>query len=258
MKKISLIVAIILHSFLTLNALEVPRLSGRVNDYAGILSSSESSRLESEIRELEATSSSQIAILTIKSLEGDNLEDFSIRVVDKWKLGTAENDNGVLLLISLAEKSIRLEVGYGLEGVLTDAKSDYIIRTIISPNFRSGDIYKGLSQGVTGISGVISGEYQITRSDLSESRKSSSSGSGGGSSIFSLLFFIMFVLFSILGRSGRHRRGGNLASILILNSLLGGSSRSSRGFGSSGGGFSGGGFSGGGGGFGGGGASGGW
>lgn len=257
MKKKIIISLIFVASILNLNALEVPKLKGRVNDYANILSSSEQNRLESDIKSLENGTSSQIAVLTISSLEGDSLEDFSIRTVDKWQLGTKDNDNGVLLLISLADKSIRLEVGYGLEGTLTDAKSDYIIRNIISPAFRKGNIYEGLSEAVMAISGTISGEYAISNTDIKESRSSNSSS---GSPI-SIIFIVLFLIFSTLGRRGvRGRRGGGgFVSAMILSSLLGGSSRgSSGGFGGSGSGFGGGGFSGGGGGFGGGGASGGW
>ncbi len=254
MKKIIIISLILVTSVLNLSSLEVPKLKGRVNDYANILSSSEQNRLESEIKSLESGTSSQIAILTINSLEGDSLEDFSIRTVDEWKLGTKGNDNGVLLLISLADKSIRLEVGYGLEGTLTDAKSDYIIRNIISPAFRKGNIYSGLSEATQAISGTISGEYNITKTDIKKSRDNRRSGGSPSS----LIFVVLFLIFSTLGRRGvRGRRGGRgLASAMILSSLLGGSSRGSSG--GSGGGFGGGGFSGGGGGFGGGGASGGW
>ena len=115
MKKIVIISVILISSILNLNSLEVPKLKGRVNDYANILNSSEQSKLESVIKNLENGTSSQIAILTIDSLEGDSLEDFSIRTVDKWKLGTDENDNGVLLLISLNEKTnIALDKSNGI------------------------------------------------------------------------------------------------------------------------------------------------
>ncbi|MGL1893573.1 MAG: TPM domain-containing protein [Spirochaetaceae bacterium] len=243
----------------TLSSLEVPKLKGRVNDYANILTSSEEQKLESEIKKLESGSSSQIAILTITSLDGDNLEDFSIRTVEEWKLGKKVNDNGVLILVSHKDRKLRIEVGYGLEGTLTDAKSSYIIRNIIAPSFQDGKTYTGLSQAVLAVTGLISGEYKITPNQTKQSSRKRSSGR----SPVSIIFVILFVIFSNLGRrgikGGGRGRGRGIGTFLILNSILGGSSRSSGGFGGgSSSGFGGGGFSGGGGGFGGGGSSGGW
>lgn len=262
MKKISVIMVFLLINILTISSLEVPKLKGRVNDYGNMLTADEESRLEQIIKLNENGTSSQLAILTIPSLEGDNLEDFSIRTVDEWKLGTSESDNGVLILIALNERKIRIEVGYGLEGSLTDLKSDYIIRNILSPELKKGNTALGLEESLTAISGIISGEYSISETDISRDRSSNGSRSGFPVSI---IFFILFFVFSTFGRRGirgGRRRSSGFGTFIILNALLGsGSRRSSGGFGGSsfgGGGFSGGGFSGGGGGFGGGGASGGW
>ncbi|MDA3948209.1 MAG: TPM domain-containing protein, partial [Spirochaeta sp.] len=114
-------------------ALEVPPLQGRVNDRAGMIGSVAEREIESYFQAVEETSGAQIAILTVPSLEDEVLEEYAIRVVDQWQLGQAGEDNGVLLLVSQAEKKIRIEVGYGLEGELTDAKSGYIIREAIQP-----------------------------------------------------------------------------------------------------------------------------
>lgn len=251
-KKVLIFLLIISTSFIF--SLEVPKLKGMVNDYGNVLSSSEEKRLETILRNIESTTSSEIAILTISSLKGDNLESFSIRTVDKWKLGKKGKDNGVLLLVALDERKIRIEVGYGAEAVLTDAKSSYIIRNIISPYFKKNQMAMGLEEGVKAISGLLSKEFTISEEDLRASQKSEES-SGGFPVTF--IFIIVFWIVSALGR-GRHgrRRGSGLTSFFILNSLLGSSSRSSSSGGFSGGGFSG--FSGGGGGFGGGGSSGGW
>ncbi len=248
MKRLTILLCTMCFISLTVSALDVPKLKGRVNDYAGLLSSKEVSDLGSKLKSYERSSSTQMALLVIDSLEGDNLESFSIRVTDKWQLGTKNNDNGILLLIALDDRKIRLEVGYGLEGSLTDAKADYIIRNVISPDFGSGKYYNGLNEGFDAISGVISGEYQITPQKVSSSsRKEKSKGIP-----YSFIFAILFIVLSNMGRRGG-RRGGGFGTFLIISSLLGGSSRSSGGFSSGGGGFSGGG-----GGFGGGGSSGGW
>jgi uncharacterized protein len=246
MKKIiSILFLIILVSQLA--ALKVPKLKGHINDYGKVLSNTEERALENYLVKFENATSIQIALLTISSLQGENLEDFSMRVADKWKLGSKDKDNGVLLLISMQEKKLRIEVGYGLEGSLTDAKSGYIIRNYIVPGFKSGNFYKGISTGIGAVTGVLSDELNITDEQIAESKQKEESGRTGIP--FGLLIFLFMIFF---GGFGRGRRGG-LLSALFLGSMLGGSGRSS------GGGFGGfGGFSGGGGGFGGGGASGGW
>jgi len=256
-RKLSLIITGVLLLFLSLplTAQNIPAMTGPVTDRAGVLSSSQEAEISRMILQLEAATSAQVAVLTVPDLQGYALEDFSYKTAKAWKLGQADRDNGVLVLMALAEKKVRIEVGYGLEGSLTDAKSGYIIRERILPAFRQGDYGQGLSLAVSSIAGVITAESDITEEQLAAYRKESSSG---GSTIpFNLLFFLIILLFSFLrGLGGRGRRGG-LARALFWGSVLGSSGRGrSGGFG--GGGFSGGGFSGGGGSFGGGGASGGW
>ena len=102
------------------SALEVPALKGRVNDYADILSSSTERQLDAVLGELEKTDSTQIVVLTIKSLEGDSLEGFSMRVADKWKIGQKGKDNGLMFLAAMQDRKMRIEVGYGLEGAIPD------------------------------------------------------------------------------------------------------------------------------------------
>lgn len=236
---------------LQLFALKVPKLTGHVNDYANVLSSNEKSTLENFLIDFEKKTSSQVALLTIKSLEGENLEDYSIKVVDDWKLGRKGNDNGVLLLVSMQEKKMRIEVGYGVEGVLTDAKSSYVINNYIVPDFKKGDFYTGISTGIAAITGIISEDLTITEEQITQSRQKQKKSKG--QLPFGFIIFIFMMVFSRLGRGrGRGGRGGLLTALFFSGLLNGGGSNRS------GGGFSGGGFSGGGGGFGGGGASGGW
>ena len=272
------------------SALEVPDLNNRrVNDYGDMLSSSTERQLEAVLEDLERTDSTQIAVLTIKSLEGDSLEDFSIRVAEKWEIGQKEKDNGAILVVSKNDRKMRIEVGYGLEGSLTDLTSGRIIRNVIAPYFKRGDFDGGISNGLQAMIQAVRGEYKGDAKPVRSQRRPAS-GSG--------LIPILLILF-IINRMGRVKRplGGVLGGILfpiialmlfgpgllmllfiplgivggLFLSLLGGplstgSSRSSRhgggfwmgGGGLGGGSFGGGGFSGGGGGFGGGGASGGW
>ena len=242
-------------------ALDVPAFKGRVNDYGDMISAGTEQQLEAALAELEKTDSTQVAILTIPSLEGDSLEEFSIRVADAWKVGQKKADNGVILLVSKGDHKIRIEVGYGLEGVLTDVLSGQIIDQAISPSFKNGDFDQGFALGVTAITQAVRGEFKAAQQ---RPRQRSRGG---------VLPFIILIMASIIFTTERFGRTkareqvvrdpktgkvigqsgmGSTASTLLLLSMLSGG----RG---GGGGFGGGGFGGfGGGGFGGGGASGGW
>ena len=140
-------------------ALEIPLLTERVVDQAHILSSSTIAQINSILEKHEATTSNQIAILTIPSLEEHPLEEFSHQVASAWGLGQKGTDNGVLLLVAIQERKIRIEVGYGLEGTLTDAKSSQIIRHEMVPRFRQENYSDGIVAGVQAILGTIEGTY---------------------------------------------------------------------------------------------------
>jgi uncharacterized protein len=140
-------------------ALEVPFLSGRIIDEAGILDTETKELLEEKLKAHEKETTNQIVVLIIPSLEGEVLEEYSLKVASTWKLGQKKKDNGVLLLIAKDDRLLRIEVGYGLEGVLTDALSSRIIRKEITPSFKRGNFSLGVKQGVDAILGSISGEY---------------------------------------------------------------------------------------------------
>jgi len=224
----------------------VPRLAGRINDRADVLSSTEESILDTMLRTAEEKTTSQFVLLTITSLEGDSLEDFSIRVAESWKIGQKGLDNGVILLIAMKEKKIRIEVGYGLESILTDIKCGYIIRNQIVPRFREGKYYRGIHDALKQITGIVTRDFDISPEELKKFRESQKKSEKGHVPI-GIILFIVFILISIFRGGGRGRGGRGGTPI-----FWGG------GFGGGGGGVGGGGFSGGGGGFGGGGASGGW
>ena len=139
-------------------ALEVPYLGGRVNDLAGLLSDGSVSQLSAQLEALERETGAQVAVLTVPSLEGDPIEDFSLRVVGTWKLGGERADNGVLVLIARDERLVRIEVGYGLEGALTDVESGRIISGLMTPRFRSGDFDGGVGAAVDAIAAKVRGE----------------------------------------------------------------------------------------------------
>jgi uncharacterized protein len=148
-----------LMSILPAEALDVPPLSGRVVDLAHVLPPAIAEQLSTDLQAHEARTSNQVAVLLIPSLEGEPLFDFSHRVATAWKLGRKGTDNGVLLLVAIKERKIRLEVGYGLEGVLTDARSAQIIRNEMVPRFRTGDVPAGVAAGAQAVIKTIEGTY---------------------------------------------------------------------------------------------------
>lgn len=141
-------------------ALDVPPLTGRVVDLAQVLPADLAASLVRDLEAHETKTSNQVAVLLLPSLEGEPLESFSHRVSTTWKLGQKGTENGVLLLLALRERKVRIEVGYGLEGTLTDLRSAHIIRQEIVPRFRSGDLPGGIAAGVQAILGTIEGTYK--------------------------------------------------------------------------------------------------
>jgi uncharacterized protein len=141
-------------------ALQVPALKGRVNDYGGILSAEAERRIESVLKQLEDADSTQVVVLTVPALDGDSIEDFSIRVAERWLIGRKGFDNGVILVVARDDRKVRIEVGYGLEGRLTDLMSGRIIRDRIVPEFRAGRFDQGVLNGVVAIAEIVRGEYQ--------------------------------------------------------------------------------------------------
>ena len=142
------------------HALEVPPLKGRVNDTARILSSSSVQMLDQTLQTLEQNESTQIVVLTIPSLEGESLEQFTLKVVETWKIGQKGTDNGALLFIAAKDRKIRIETGYGLEGKLTDLVAGRIISESMVPAFRQGNYDQGIIDGVGAMVAVVKGEYK--------------------------------------------------------------------------------------------------
>ena len=141
-------------------ALDVPTLTGRVVDLAQVLPAEVAASLANDLEAHETKTSNQVVVLILPSLEGEPIESFSHLVSTTWKLGQKGTDNGVLLLIALRERKVRIEVGYGLEGTLTDLRSAHIIRQEIVPHFRAGDLPGGIVHGVQAILGTIEGTYK--------------------------------------------------------------------------------------------------
>jgi len=259
-------------------ALEVPELKGRVNDYADMISPETESLLDERLKSFETSDSTQIVILTVNSLEGDALEDFTIRVAEKWKIGQTKKDNGVILFASKNDRRMRIEVGRGLEGVLTDLLSGRILDNVIRPKFKNGDYDGGFLDGTGSIIEACRGEFKNDSPPVSSGNDSSGnlpiifffvlyfavmlasrvskilSGSIGAAGLPAIVHFGLFPI-GLTGIIISAIAGFILALIFPHIPIGGGYSSGSSGGGSS---FGGGGFSGGGGSFGGGGSSGGW
>jgi uncharacterized protein len=146
-----------LFSAVGVNGLEVPYLSGRVVDLADMIPADTERRIEERLAAIESARGSQVAVLTVSSLEGEVLEDYALRVAETWKLGREKFDDGALLLIAKDDRKMRLEVGYGLEPTITDATSKRILDGVLTPRFRAGDFGGGVEAAVEAIEGLLAG-----------------------------------------------------------------------------------------------------
>lgn len=243
--------------------LTFPRLTGRVVDEANILDPALEQQIAQISAGLERQTSDQLVVVTLASLRGREIEEYGYQLGRHWGIGQSAEpgsgqakDNGVLLIVAPNERRVRIEVGYGAEGRLTDALSSVIINQSIVPRFRAGDFAGGILRGTQDITQVLGGDAAPFQ-EMAERRPTEghdSIGFGGAIMFFVIWFFIARLVSRGGGRRGR--RGGASAAAAALPFLL--MSGGHRGGGFGGGGFGGGGFSGGGGSFGGGGASGNW
>jgi uncharacterized protein len=242
-----------LHSLQAQNILAKPNPARLVNDAAGILSPTEVASLERKLVALDDSSSNQIVVVIVPSLDDYPIEDYAIKLFRDWGIGTKEKNNGILLLISANDRKARIEVGYGLEGAIPDITAKSIIDNDITPNFKKKAYFEGINSATDNLAKAAVGEYKNPRAK----------GKLGARGLI-FLVIIIFIFIAIVGSRGNGTggssiRGGGFSDIatgMLLGSLLGGGG---RGGGSDWGGGGGGGFGGfGGGSSGGGGASGGW
>jgi len=142
----------------TANADHLPRPKGHVNDFAGVLDDADERRLETSLREYEAGTGRQIAVALVKDLDEGDIDDFTVRAFEEWGVGTKNEDDGVLLLAAIDDRKVRIEVGYGVEGELTDGEAGNIVRNIIPPAFQRGDYAEGINAAVDAIETELGGE----------------------------------------------------------------------------------------------------
>jgi len=182
-------------------ALEVPYLSGRVVDEAGIVPPDAAARIEETLRAFEEETGAQVAVLTVPSLEGEVLEDYSLKVAETWGLGREDRDDGVLLLVARDDRQLRIEVGYGLEGALTDAEAGRIVRNVIVPRFKAGDYGGGIEAGVDAVVGTIRGEEGLIPEDSGPIEGAPTDFAGRA--LMGLIFFSVVGLFSVIALFGK-------------------------------------------------------
>lgn len=244
-----MVVSTVHASDVLLNKLQ-PQRGRAVNDFANVIPAAQEAKIESMIDELELKTSAEIAVVTVKSLDGGQIDDFTNRLFEKWGIGQKGKDNGVMFLAAMQDRKMRIEVGYGLEGAIPDTAAGRIRRDVITPYFKSGQPGRGIELGVAALAQEIAEEYGVELSGaVPQTRypaQSRSREKKNGNPILPIIMGIIFVIFAI--------RHPHLALLLLMSG--GGGGRGSSGFGGGGGGFSGGGF--GGGMSGGGGSSGGW
>lgn len=242
MRRVLFLCILLLGIALPLAALEIPRPQGYVNDFADILSPPARAKIEQFLQTFEGSDSTQIVVVTVPKLQGEPIESVALQIAEAWGIGQKGKDNGALLLIAREERKMRIEVGMGLEGRLTDLLAGRIVDNEIAPRFKAGDFDGGVAAGVSAMAKAVRGEYKGT--GRTAGRRGKPAGLWW---IFPLVFFVipLFLRATAFSGSGRGRHGGSF--------WIGGPGGFGGGFGGGGGGFSGGG-----GGFGGGGSSGSW
>jgi uncharacterized protein len=236
-------------------ALTFPALTGRVVDDAHVLSPQTQADLTAKLADLEAKTGRQLVVVTLPDLQGDDIEDYGYQLGRTWGIGQKGQNSGALFIVAPSEHKVRIEVGYGLEPVLTDALSSVILQTQVLPKFRAGDVQGGVVDGTNAIISQLSLDQATAQANVAKATQAVRPHRGlPFGAIFGLIIF--FIVFSSIFRGHRGGGMGWLLPLMILNS----GSRGGWGGGGGGGfgGGGGGGFSGGGGSFGGGGASGGW
>ncbi|MBC8144824.1 MAG: TPM domain-containing protein, partial [bacterium] len=214
---------------LTAQDVAVPRMTTYVTDLAGVLSAEQRYDIESDLRAHEDTTSNQIVVLTVPTTGNLPIEEYAIKVFEENGIGTRSNSNGVLLLVAVEDRKVRIEVGYGLEGAVTDALSSLIINNAITPRFKTADYAGGIKAGVSDIMKAAAGEYHAEP----RASEQASEGISFGTIIFAIVFlFIIGRMFR--GGGGRRGGGGGFGGSLPWIIM-------SRGFGGGGGGGFGGG-----------------
>jgi len=251
---IVLVVAVATTTATFAQSLTFPALTGRVVDEAGILDAQTRATLETLSADLEAKSTDQLVVVTLKSLQGTSIEDYGYQLGRHWQIGQKDKNNGVLLIVAPNERKVRIEVGYGLEGTLTDLISNFIIQNAILPRFRSNDFPGGITRGAQDIAQVLTGDAEEYKQRAARNNAAQDADPIDGLIMAVFIFIMVLIIMNALANRGGRGPGGGIRRTGSSGPIIFGPGWGGGGFG--GGGSGGGGFGGGGGSFGGGGSSG--
>ena len=202
----------------TLGAQSFPKPAGRVNDFANVIDPATEAAIDRQLDQLEQQTSSEMAVATVASLNGMSVEDYATRLFKEWGIGQAKQDNGVLVVVAPNEREMRIEVGYGLEGVLPDGLAGQVIREEFTPRFRDGDYSGGIQNGITRLVDIVQKHQVLTPEELA---KFNESNSGDDMPVFIIIpFFGLFVTigFGMVGIGIRTKTGFPL----LFGSFFGG------------------------------------
>src|SRR4051794_20990069 len=195
-------------------ALDFPRLTGRGGDEAGVLDAATTASLNQKLADLEAKSTDQLVVVTLKSLQGTSIEDYGYQLGRAWKIGQQGKNNGVLLIVAPSERKVRIEVGYGLEGTLTDAISKFITSNAVVPRFKANDIPGGITRGVDDIISVLTGDAEEWKQRAAQRPEPASRGMDALTVTLIVAFLLVWVFLmmrSWVPEVRSWRRGGRYA-----------------------------------------------
>lgn len=212
-KKIAVVVSAVFISA-SLFAAKIPEYKGRVNDYANVISKSDEAEIEGYLQQLDEQTGVQLMVLTIPSMDGDDIASYSMKVAEKWGTGHSGKDNGVLLVVAMEEHDLRIEVGYGLEDKLTDAKCGLIIRNVMIPEFKNGNYSDGIVKGVRNIAGVASDNAELISKRVQNDDEDESGIEG-------IVFLVIWMIFFFAIISSK----GGIWKWFFISRMLGGNSR---------------------------------
>ena len=211
---------------------------GRVSDFAGQFSPAELATLENFLQELERKTTAEIAVVTVKNLDGGDIEDYATRLFEQWGVGKKGKDNGALLIAAIEDRKVRIEVGYGLEGAIPDARAGRILDESVIPFFKNGQYGAGLTEGARALALLVAQEAGIGLTNSLPEAPAAAQSSASSNDIPVIIFFVIIVIFIIISSRRNRRFGGGGGWI---GGPGGRSSGGSSGFGGFGGGRSGGG-----------------
>ena len=243
-----LVLAALFSLALAAKAAQWPRPQGPVADYAKMIPEQYLKKITALSTELRQKTGDALVVATVPSIGNESIEEAAVRIFEAWGIGLKGKDNGILLLVAQKERKMRIEVGYGLEGIVTDATAGRVRDQAILPYFKKGDFGAGVWLGVANLAKIIADDKGVKLTGLPESAPGKKGGSAGFAAIF-VIIALGIIILRMARRGGRGGRGGGLVTGMVLGSMMGGGRSSGGGFDSFGGGFGGfgGGMSGGGG-----------